>query len=57
MKPRNEAAEQLRDRQIYEIALHQAIEQKFAQQQQEPPLRYDPLGVWGPPNYKIREEW
>jgi hypothetical protein len=41
-----------RRNQIYEVALHHAIEQKFAWQQQEQTLRYDPMGLWGVPNYK-----
>jgi hypothetical protein len=33
-----------------------AIEQKWEWQQQEQALRYDPMGLWGPPNYKMERE-
>ena len=41
-----------------ELALHYAIEQKFAWQQQQEvwQRRYDPLGFYGPPNYKTHPD-
>jgi hypothetical protein len=47
-------------RRVYEVALHHAIEEKFAWQRQQEAWehRYDPTGNWGPPNYKTqREDW
>jgi hypothetical protein len=47
-------------RRVYEDALHHAIEEKFAWQRAQEAWehRYDPTGLWGPPNYKTqREDW
>jgi len=51
-----EAAE--RRREFYELALHYVIEQKFAWQQEQEAWerRYDPLGFYGPPNYKTHPD-
>jgi hypothetical protein len=45
-------------REVYQMALEQAIEEKFAWQQRQEAWgrRYDPMGLWGPPNYKTSEE-
>ena len=41
-----------------EIANFQAIELGYAQRQAEAlaSRRYDPLGLWGPPNYKLNPD-
>jgi hypothetical protein len=55
---RARATEQRRE--IYQVALHHAIEEKFAWQRQQAAWehRYDPTGNWGPPNYRTqREDW
>jgi hypothetical protein len=53
---RAEAAAREAAQEAYRRAHEFAIEQKFAWQQQEQVLRYDPMGLWGPPNYKMQGE-
>jgi hypothetical protein len=54
-----EQARQAQLRQVHETALHHAIEEKFAWQQQQAAWerRCDPTGNWGPPNYRTGRDW